>query len=127
MDERYFPISFHTGIGGDARGLGNYFRALDEAGEPAGEKGADEYGPCFELANLARTSGVPHIITFRLTSAAGDYDYDNPPYDMQAKDGAALHWAETGCGRCGGADMTCDESVDLHDLRELADWWLVGE
>jgi len=39
----------------------------------------------------------------------------------------ALHWAETACGRCDGTDMNCDGSVDLHDLRELTDWWLVGE
>jgi hypothetical protein len=38
----------------------------------------------------------------------------------------ALHWAEIGCGRCGGADLNCDGNVDWNDLRELTDWWLAG-
>ncbi|MHC4156978.1 MAG: hypothetical protein ACYSW0_22675 [Planctomycetota bacterium] len=38
----------------------------------------------------------------------------------------AVHCAETGCGRCGGADMTCEGDVDWNDLRELIAWWLAG-
>ncbi|MHC4889564.1 MAG: hypothetical protein ACYTEO_08920 [Planctomycetota bacterium] len=38
----------------------------------------------------------------------------------------ALHWAETGCGRCGGANMTCEGNVDWSDLRELVAHWLAG-
>jgi len=38
----------------------------------------------------------------------------------------ALRWAETGCGRCGGANMTCEGNVDWNDLGVLTDWWLAG-
>ena len=38
----------------------------------------------------------------------------------------ALYWAETDCGRCGGANLNCDGKVDLNDLRLLTDWWLIG-
>jgi hypothetical protein len=38
----------------------------------------------------------------------------------------ALHWGETGCGRCGGANLNCDEKVDFNDLLLLTDWWLEG-
>jgi parallel beta-helix repeat protein len=38
----------------------------------------------------------------------------------------ALHWAETDCGRCGGANLTCDGNVDWNDVQELTDWWLAG-
>jgi hypothetical protein len=37
-----------------------------------------------------------------------------------------LHWAETDCGRCGGANMTCDGIVDWNDVRELVAHWLAG-
>ncbi|MHC4474523.1 MAG: right-handed parallel beta-helix repeat-containing protein [Planctomycetota bacterium] len=39
----------------------------------------------------------------------------------------ALHWRESGCGRCGGANMTCEGDVDWNDLRELCAWWLAGK
>jgi hypothetical protein len=38
----------------------------------------------------------------------------------------ALHWGETGCGRCGGANLNCDVKVDFNDLLLLTDWWLAG-
>ena len=38
----------------------------------------------------------------------------------------ALYWKESGCGACGGADLTCDGDVDLYDLKEFGDNWLAG-
>jgi len=38
----------------------------------------------------------------------------------------AAQWLQTGCGLCYGADLTCDGNVDLYDLKELVDYWLVG-
>jgi len=38
----------------------------------------------------------------------------------------ALHWGDSGCGACGGADLTCDGNVDFNDLRELLANWLAG-
>ena len=39
----------------------------------------------------------------------------------------AEYWLQTGCGLCGGADVTCDGDVDWNDLRELCAWWLAGK
>jgi hypothetical protein len=38
----------------------------------------------------------------------------------------AEHWRQTDCGKCGGADLNCDEDVDTLDLREFAEGWLAG-
>jgi len=54
-------------------------------------------------------------------------DIDNSgSVDLRDFSEFALHWAETGCGRCGGANLTCDGDVDWNDLRVLTDWWLAG-
>ena len=97
MDEQYLQISFHTGPGGNKTGIGNYYRILDSAKIPAGQKAVDEYGPCFELANLARTSGVPHVIVFRLTTAGQNdgFDYDTPQYGSAPDVAARIHWQAT--------------------------------
>jgi hypothetical protein len=39
----------------------------------------------------------------------------------------AEYWLKTGCIGCGGADLTCDGSVDLFDLQEFTENWLVPE
>jgi len=39
----------------------------------------------------------------------------------------SLHWAETGCGACGGAEFTGDRSVGPDDLREFVAHWLAGK
>ena len=39
----------------------------------------------------------------------------------------ALHWRDTGCGTCGGADFTGDGNVGVDDLREFAGHWLAGK
>lgn len=36
----------------------------------------------------------------------------------------AGRWQETGCGDCGGADLTGDAAIDWEDMRELAVSWL---
>jgi hypothetical protein len=38
----------------------------------------------------------------------------------------APRWRDTGCGTCGGADLTGDANVDYDDLRQLALNWLAG-
>jgi hypothetical protein len=38
----------------------------------------------------------------------------------------ALRWAETGCGRCGGANLNCDGVVDFKDVAILCGNWLAG-
>ena len=65
----YYKFGFHTGPGGNRSGIGNYFSQLDYAGLPATIKSADDYGPCWELTQFAKASGVDHQIIFRLTTA----------------------------------------------------------
>lgn len=60
---------------------------------------------CFELPELGDMDG-DHLVNF---------------VDMALFAG---HWQETGCGECGGADLTGDGNVDLNDVRELANNWL---
>ena len=65
-------FGFHTSIGGNMQGWGDHIRALDNAGIPAVIKPTDDYGPCGELVGLARISGVPHVMGYRMTNAKGD-------------------------------------------------------
>ena len=37
-----------------------------------------------------------------------------------------LYWLDTGCGRCGGADLTGEGDVDLADFAEFASLWQAG-
>lgn len=81
-------IGFHISPGGYAQGLGDYFRALDAAGIPACIKGTDYAGPVFELQELAKASGVPHVLVYR---KSGD-GWDVPDYNLSPFDAAAIHW-----------------------------------
>ncbi len=37
----------------------------------------------------------------------------------------AQMWLDTNCGQCDGYDLDCDEDIDVYDLAQLADNWLV--
>lgn len=95
-------IGFHTGPGGNATGIGDYFRALDAAGIPFMIKSVDSYGPVFEASELAKKSGVPHILVYRMSTTGQNhsYDFDVPPYKdpkyvNDPEGGAVLHWQKT--------------------------------
>ena len=56
----------------------------------------------------------------------GDMDKD---YDVDFIDFAlfAQYWQQTGCGKCGGADIAgSDGNVDVDDLQEFVANWLLG-
>lgn len=38
----------------------------------------------------------------------------------------AKQWLKTDCGFCGGADLTSDSDVTIHDLSVLAEYWLIN-
>jgi len=38
----------------------------------------------------------------------------------------AEYWLQTGCGQCGGVDLTGDSNVDVRDLSEFSNNWLTG-
>lgn len=95
-------IGFHVGPNGDGAnmtGIGEYFRQLDAAGIPFVIKSVANYGPIFEAVNLQKSSGVPHIMVFRLTDT-DDYTFDTPLYHhpdfINDPEGAAdIHWQKT--------------------------------
>lgn len=95
LDIAYTKIGFHTGPGGNAQGIGDYFRKLDAAGVPIFLKSADAAGPVYEVqqlmaANDAAGRDVPHILVFRLT----DGRYEAPFYNRQLspEEAAAVSW-----------------------------------
>ena len=95
LDIAYVKIGFHTGPGGNAQGLGDYFRKLNAAGVPFFLKSADAAGPVYEAqqimkANEAAGRDVPHVLVFRLT----DPRYEAPFYNrrLSPEEAAAVSW-----------------------------------
>ncbi len=95
-------IGFHTGPGGNKSGLGEWMQSLDQAGIPFMIKSVDSYGPVFEASELAKKSGVEHVLVYRVSKAGQNdgYDYDVPPYKdpkfvNDPEGGAEKHWKKT--------------------------------
>jgi PKD repeat protein len=63
--------------------------------------------------------------TYLTQLTAGNIDGDS---DVDLLDLAKLgaYWLASGCGGCGGADLTCDKEVGLPDLQELSGNWLAN-
>jgi hypothetical protein len=88
-------IGFHTGPSGNETGIGDWMRALDDAGVPFFLKSVDHAGTLYEAQEIMKVSGVPHTLVFRTTTWGnlGDrYDYDVPNYDLPPDEAAAIHW-----------------------------------
>lgn len=88
MNDNYMPIGFHLGSQGNPTGIGDYMRILDAAGIPFGMMSADHYGHCFEAATIARQSGVPHNIAYRITTN----DDLNALYPLDPEVAVGIHW-----------------------------------
>lgn len=95
LDLAFTKIGFHMGPGGNANGIGDYFRKLNDAGVPIFLKSADAAGPIFEVqqlmkANEAAGRDVPHVLVFRLT----DPRYEAPFYNrsLTPEQAAAVSW-----------------------------------
>ncbi|HMT21124.1 MAG TPA: hypothetical protein PKE20_07765, partial [Promineifilum sp.] len=95
LDIAYTKIGFHTGPGGNARGLGDYLRKLNDAGVPFFLKSADAAGPIYEAQQLMKANEVagrevPHTLVFRLT----DGRYEAPFYNLSLspEEAAAVSW-----------------------------------
>ncbi|GIK59010.1 MAG: hypothetical protein HND44_07885 [Chloroflexi bacterium] len=84
-------IGFHVSVGGNAAGLEEWMRRLDEAGVPFFLKSVDNAQPILFAQELKRASGVPHVLVYRKTSG-GDYDWDVPNYALPPDQAATLHW-----------------------------------
>jgi hypothetical protein len=63
--------------------------------------------------------------TFSYIGGNGDMDLDG---DIDPLDFArfAQYWQLTGCGNCGGAELTGDGNVWIDDLRQFCDNWMAG-
>ncbi|MEW5986178.1 MAG: hypothetical protein AB1791_06060, partial [Chloroflexota bacterium] len=81
-------IGFHTGVGGNQLGLGDWMRRLDAAGVPFFVKSVDSTGPLFEAQDILRNSSIPHTLVFRRSGP----EYDVPRYDLPADEAAFWHW-----------------------------------
>lgn len=90
-------FGFHAGPGGNLTGIGDHWRTLDAAGIPVFFKSVDNYGPCFELANIAKASGVNHTIVYRVSTQGQNngIDYDVPDYALSPVAAAGKHWTNT--------------------------------
>ena len=84
-DLAHVKIGFHGGIGGNARGLGEYLTGLADAGVPAVMKSVDAYGVCVE----ALAASPDHITVFRQSGG----DLELPDYSLPPDVAAEEHWA----------------------------------
>jgi hypothetical protein len=66
-----------------------------------------------------------NITTHGFQLVPGDFD-DNDYVNFVDFAVFAVHWLDTECGPCGGADLTGDEQVGLDDLWEFTENWLGG-
>jgi hypothetical protein len=96
LDLAFVKIGFHVAATGNANGLGDWERKLNDAGVPIFLKSADAGGPLYEVQQLMKANEavgrfVPHTLVFRLT----DREYELPfyNYDITPEEAAAISWA----------------------------------
>lgn len=82
----HMKIGHHGGPGGNLTGIGDAWRRLDSAGIPAVFGSADHAGSVYELAQIARASGVEHQMFWRSTLT------DVPSYTVEPHIAALHHW-----------------------------------
>ncbi len=88
QDLGFAKIGFHTGVGGNRTGLGDWMQRLDAAGVPFFVKSVDDTGPLLEAQAIVRDSDTPHVLVFRRSGNA----YDTPNYDLPPEEAARRHW-----------------------------------
>jgi hypothetical protein len=106
---------------------------------PAIDRGNDSAVPPGVTADL---DGLPRFIDDLCYSYSpwvdnivdlGAYEYlrsdidESRSVDFEDFGKFASYWRDTDCGACGGADLTCDQKVDLYDLKNFAEYWLIGK
>ena len=88
----HYKIGFHTGPGGNRNGIGDYWRALDAAGIPVSHISVDDYGPSYDLEQLAKESGVKHRNLFRVSVSIPGFNGDVPIYDLDPDEAGEIYW-----------------------------------
>jgi hypothetical protein len=88
---------FHYGPGGNATGSKEFALALDAAGIPVIAKSTDSTTGIYDLQEIMRSSIIPHVPVFRLSTSGQGwiYDFDVPRYDLDPHSAALIHWNET--------------------------------
>ena len=64
------------------------------------------------------------ILSSIVIAATSDINGDGIVNSLDFAD-LGLYWRQSNCGSCGNADLTDDGNVDIYDLIEMADDWLV--
>ena len=77
----------------------------------------------YAVSNRAQWTSVAfwYQLPCPLEDLDGDCDVDGFDFDA-----FGARWGQTNCGRCGGADFTGDQNVNVFDLREIGEEWLAG-
>ncbi|MEZ4645225.1 MAG: NBR1-Ig-like domain-containing protein [Chloroflexota bacterium] len=93
-------IGFHTSVGGNPTGIGDWMKALDAANIPFFIKAADSMTGLFDAQQImqARSNAVPHTLVYRRSIAVNGSvppsgNPDVPDYDKEPEAAAAEHWA----------------------------------
>ncbi|MCA9971074.1 MAG: C39 family peptidase, partial [Anaerolineales bacterium] len=94
-------VGFHTSVGGNPTGIGDWMRALDAADIPFFVKAADAMTGLFDAQQIVRARGgaVPHVLAYRRSIPAPDGGVppsgnpDVPDYNKEPEAAAADHWA----------------------------------
>lgn len=90
----YCKIGFHSGVGGNRTGIGNYFSRLDSAGVPFVIKSVSDGGLAAEAAGY---TNAPHVIIYR-DDEPGGRSTDLPDYSLDPITAAEQHWARVRAG-----------------------------
>ncbi|MHC4594557.1 MAG: M14 family zinc carboxypeptidase [Planctomycetota bacterium] len=119
----YVDINFENGeTNGSNERFGRYDAFLPD-GTYTLEFSAMGYLTQSRVVNVVSSSaGVLDVALVPQADMDSDGDVDMVDFALFSQ-----HWAETGCGACGGADFTGDRSVGPDDLREFAAHWLAGK
>lgn len=95
LDIAFSKIGFHTGPGGNATGLFDWMKKLNDAGVPFFLKSVDEAGQLLQAqqimkANEAAGRFIPHTLVFRRTGEV----YEAPFYNLELSPeaAAAVSW-----------------------------------
>lgn len=88
----YYKIGFHNGPAGNRTGIGDYWKKLDSAGIPTINISVDDYGPCYELDELAKVSGIQHVNLYRIHRKIPDFNPDVPLYNTPPELAGAIWW-----------------------------------
>ncbi|MFN2105500.1 MAG: hypothetical protein ACK2UJ_11540 [Candidatus Promineifilaceae bacterium] len=90
QDLAFNKIGFHILQFGTRAGLLDYIEAMDAAGVPVVLKTANDAEYLFKTQELAKVSGVEHVLIYRDAT----FGRDIPDYNLDPKTAALKNWAE---------------------------------